>query len=499
MKNIDKSKLVLANSEDFVITDKPLETKQIGYYKDAWNRFKKNKVSLVAFVIICIIMFFIVFGPYMKRYSEPKNKSDGIKIGYLTPRVKILEKLGIFDGTKKIEMPKNFVIKLAKDPRAKGIILSGVPKELLDDDFSNDKKYENVDDLKIKVDYYRYIDFINSYYDKVDGIVKLNSIVGHSDHGKGKVISISPDKTIVKFENLDTPVEFDKDQSKKLFVLDPPTLHTTIKTLNEEQYNDALSKNLIVELLSITDGNYIVKVKFFNFVLNQDAADTYFWFGTDGEGRDLFLTLWNGARISLLMALSIVIINAIIGLTIGSISGYYGGKFDLLFDRFVEILGGIPFMAVLTLLIIRFGTTLPVIVLAFTLTGWIGSYAMARMQFYRFKNREYILAARTLGAKDSRIMFRHIFPNALGYMVTTFALAIPSFIFSEASFSYLGIINYQNAISIGILLEQGQRVMSVHPHTLIFPALYISILMITFNLFGNGLRDAFNPSLRGAE
>jgi len=96
-------------------------------------------------------------------------------------------------------------------------------------------------------------------------------------------------------------------------------------------------------------------------------------------------------------------------------------------------------------------------------------------------------------------MFKHIFPNAIGYMVTSFALAIPSFVFTEASFSYLGIINYSDAISVGMLLEQGQKVMQNQPHLLLFPALYIAILMITFNLFGNGLRDAFNPSLRGTE
>ena len=199
------------------------------------------------------------------------------------------------------------------------------------------------------------------------------------------------------------------------------------------------------------------------------------------------------------MAVSIVVINAIVGLTIGSISGYYGGTFDLLFDRFVEILAGIPFMAVLTLLIIRFGTELWVVVIAFTATGWLGTYSMSRMQFYRFKHREYILAARTLGAKDARIMFKHIFPNAIGYMVTSFALAIPSFVFVEASYSYLQIIDYQNTTSIGKLLEIGQGVMADYPHLLVFPALYIAILMIAFNLFGNGLRDAFNPSLRGVE
>jgi len=443
--DIDKSKLVLINDEDTVISDIALETKEIGYYQDAWNRFKKNKASLVAFVIICILFFFVLFGPYMKVYEMPSNPADAIKLGYLPPKVPLLEKLGIFDGSKKITKGKNFLLGIYNSEFGEDVILSGMPEELIDNDPSNDYLYDEVYNLTVTVDMYEYANYINSYVDESN-----------------------------------EPV---------------------VKIFSKDQFEEALSRNLIIDVLSVSsDGNtYQARVDFFKYTLDQNPEHTYFWFGTDLDGRDLFTTLWTGARISLLMALSIVVINAIIGMTIGAIAGYYGGSFDLIFDRFVEILGGIPFMAVLTLLIIRYGSTLWVIVTAFTLTGWIGSYAMTRMQFYRFKNREYILAARTLGAKDSRIMFKHIFPNAIGYMVTSFALAIPSFVFAEATYSFLGIINYSNAISVGMLLEKGQAVMQNQPHLLVFPALYIAILMIAFNLFGNGLRDAFNPSLRGTE
>ncbi|MDY0346358.1 MAG: ABC transporter permease [Acholeplasma sp.] len=447
LNNIDKSKLVLVNEDDVVISDVALETKEIGYYQDAWNRFKKNPVSLVAFVIICILFFFVLVGPHMKVYTKPANPADSSKIGYLPPKVPFLEKLGFMDGSKTIKKGKNFLLTLYNSPFGEGIILSGMPEELIDNDPSNDYLYDEVYELEVKVDMYKYVNYITSYLDE---------------------------------SNTDTSV-------KKIF--------------SKEQFEAALADNLIIDIISVSpDGNtYTVRVDFFKYALNQTPEDTYFWFGTDRDGRDLFTLLWDGARISLIMAISVVIINAIVGLTIGAIAGYYGGTFDLLFDRFVEILGGIPFMAVLTLLIIRFGSAMGVIIFAFTITGWMGSYSMARMQFYRFKNREYILAARTLAASDSRIMFKHIFPNALGYMVTSFALAIPSFVFTEASYAYLGIINYSNAISVGMLLEQGQQVMGTDPHMLIFPSFYIAILMITFNLFGNGLRDAFNPSLRGTE
>ena len=124
-----------------------------------------------------------------------------------------------------------------------------------------------------------------------------------------------------------------------------------------------------------------------------------------------------------------------------------------------------------------------------------------RMQFYRFKNQEYVLAARTLGAKDGRLIFKHIFPNAIGTLVTSCALIIPSMIYSETNLTYLGIINLAsgNITSVGTLIANGQGALSTYPHITLFPSVFLVLLMLSFNLFGNGLRDAFNPSLRGAE
>lgn len=142
-----------------------------------------------------------------------------------------------------------------------------------------------------------------------------------------------------------------------------------------------------------------------------------------------------------------------------------------------------------------------ILFISFFLTGWIGMASQTRMQFYRFKNQEYVLAARTLGARDGRIMFKHIFPNALGTLVTGQVLVIPAMIFSESSLSYLGIINLStgNLTSVGTLLAAADPYLSSYPYMMVFPAVFISLLMLSFNLFGNGLRDAFNPSLRGSE
>lgn len=464
MREIDKSKLVLVHSQDINIGDEPLEGKEIGYYRDSWIRFKKNKASVVAFIIICIIMVFVLLGPYMKKYDLYKdNKIEAERLSNLVPKIPVLEKLGIFDGTKTITLGKGFLNHMYHESGeiGEGIILAGYPEALKQD--PDDPAYADVVSLTVTVDYYKFVNYTRSYMPE-----GFNFSSGGGDYG---------------------PV---------------------IRSLLESEYQEAVAKNYIIDIIDITRSpdpanpgkdfvEYKVRLNEFLYALDQKPEDTYFWFGTTNKGGDLFTELWRGARISIIMALVVTIINSTIGLLIGSIAGYYGGVFDLLFDRVVEIISALPFLVILTLLVLRFGSALWVIVVAFTATGWIGSYGTGRMQFYRFKNREYVLAAKTLGASDIRIMMKHIFPNTLGLIVTGYALAIPSFVFTESTYSFLGIINYTDATSVGMLIKQGQEVMSTYPHLLIFPSVYIAILMIAFNLLGNGLRDAFNPALRGVE
>ena len=238
------------------------------------------------------------------------------------------------------------------------------------------------------------------------------------------------------------------------------------------------------------------------YILKDDVTEPYFVFGTNETGQDILVCLASGARFSLLLAVVVASINLIVGAIIGAIEGYYGGVIDLVIERFIEILGSIPFMIVITLLKYHLDVShVLILFISFFLTGWTGMAGRTRMQFYRFKNQEYVMAARTLGASDKRIMFKHIFPNAIGTLITSCVLVIPGVIFSETSLSYLGIINLDSGdmSSVGTLLAQGNARLFTHPHVILFPAIFISLLMLSFNLFGNGLRDAFNPSLRGTE
>jgi oligopeptide transport system permease protein len=229
-----------------------------------------------------------------------------------------------------------------------------------------------------------------------------------------------------------------------------------------------------------------------------------FILGTNSMGQDLFSAIGIGARFSIIFAVLVSAINLFIGAIYGAIEGYYGGTADIVMERIAEILSGVPFIVVVTLFQMHLASKVGVVaclLFAFVTTGWIGTAGLVRTQFYRFKNQEHILAARTLGASDARLMFRHIFPNALGTIITSVVLVIPGVIFSESTLSYLNIVNLETSsvTSVGTLLANGQGMMSSYPHIILFPALFISLLEISFNLFGNGLRDAFNPALRGAD
>ena len=246
---------------------------------------------------------------------------------------------------------------------------------------------------------------------------------------------------------------------------------------------------------------YRVRVCYYEYFKFLHGEYPRFLFGTNQYGQDLFACLASGARLSFLLAMCVAAINLTIGAAYGAISGYYGGRTDIILGRIAEFLSAVPLIVAATLFELHIGRLvgpLLTLVFVFSLTGWLSQAARVRMQFYRFKGREYVLAARTLGAKDGRIMLKHIFPNALGTIVTGAALAIPAVIFSESTLSYLGVINFETSgfISLGAMLSQGQSLIAAAPHVLFFPALFIALLEVAFNLFGNGLRDALNPTLR---
>lgn len=352
------------------IFDQNIEGEAIGFFKDAYLRFKKNKAAIISMWIILFIVFMAIFGPMMSPYHFREQHTS---FGTLPPRIPILENFGIADGC--VEM----------------------------DIFATDME----------------------------------------EYG---------------------------DAIKK------------VKSSYTWKYRNKEIEKVIVDV---------------NLYEYRGAQDHYFIFGTDNIGRDLFVRLWRGTRISLLIGVISVLINCFIGVVYGAVSGYYGGKVDMVMQRIAEILGGIPFLVMSILFIMVLGAGVWSFILVLIITGWIGMSRMIRAQFYRYKDYEYVMASRTMGASDKTLIFRHILPNAIGPIITQATFAVPSAIFSESFLSYLGLGIQAPEPSIGVLLAEGQKVLTSSPHLTLFPALVVSALMLAFNMFGNGLRDAFDPRMRG--
>ncbi|MBM7833094.1 ABC transporter permease [Clostridium sardiniense] len=229
--------------------------------------------------------------------------------------------------------------------------------------------------------------------------------------------------------------------------------------------------------------------------MNQGPSAKHF-FGTDNLGRDLFDRLWIGGRVSLIIAFVGTLIECLVGIIYGGISGYFGGRVDNIMMRIVEILNSIPYLIIVILIAVRLGNGILPLLIALCITGWTGIARMVRGQVMQLKESEYVMAAKTLGASPLWIIFKHMIPNSLGIIIVYITFDIPSYIFAEAFLSFIGLGIQPPETSWGAMASAGQQVMLFYPSQLIFPSLAIAITMLAFNLLGDGLRDALDPKLR---
>jgi len=221
------------------------------------------------------------------------------------------------------------------------------------------------------------------------------------------------------------------------------------------------------------------------------------WFGTDDLGRDMFARVWFGGRISLFIGLMAALIDLLIGVIYGGISGYVGGKADQIMMRIVDVLYGLPYLIVVILLMVVMEPGLLTIITALVATGWIGMARLVRGQILQLKEMEFVLAARTLGADIKRLLFRHLIPNTMGPIIVNMTFTVPVAIYVEAFLSFIGLGVQSPLASWGTMVNDGVRVLlSGYWWRLAFPAFLISLTMFAFNIFGDGLRDALDPKLR---
>jgi oligopeptide transport system permease protein len=227
----------------------------------------------------------------------------------------------------------------------------------------------------------------------------------------------------------------------------------------------------------------------------KDMKDTYFWFGSDALGRDQWTRLWEGTRVSLIIAFVAAVLDLVIGVSYGGISAFYGGRVDNVMQRIAEILVGIPNLVIILLMMLVLKPGIISIVIALSITGWIGMSRIVRGEVLKLKNQEFVLASRTLGTSNGTIIRKHLVPNISGIIIINTMFSVPGAIFFEAFLSFIGLGIVPPDASLGSLIDLGFDNLRLYPYMLVFPAIVISVLMIAFNIVGDGLRDAFDPKM----
>ena len=256
-----------------------------------------------------------------------------------------------------------------------------------------------------------------------------------------------------------------------------------------------------LEDLGILDGsekmNTVSGVNVVNNYKEKGLDDTYYWFGSDNFSRDIWTRTWHGARVSLIIAVVAAVIDMIIGMSYGLISGYFGGKTDMVMQRILEVANSIPRLVIVTLLLLVFKPGMLTIIIALMLTEWVGMSRIARAEMLKLKEQEFVLASRTLGAGSFFIIFREVLPNIIGPIITQVMFSIPTAIFTEAFLSFVGLGIPVPQCSLGSLISDGFNSFTTHPYQIVAPIFVMAFLMLSFNLVADGLREALDPKMKG--
>ena len=515
--HIPKEKFTFVN-EGERLSDQKFEDKPVSYFKDAWIRFRKSKASVVATVIIVCIILYAFLAPLLITSHESTFMVN--MYAKKPARVASLREWGIMDGGVNRDFSEKGLIKNvavgigAEDWDGRGVSLEegleseyqpmlkiGEPRTIIGPAKKESKSFEGRIDAYLEVGFF----YRSIKQDELQNILDWEAETGkhilYPLIENNKWCMDTQDANYWYKSNKGTPVVTDENGKAK-------TIEYGEGMMLEDNYKRDADGNLVY--WEYTGGGTFetaqlkIRVLYYNYYQYLYGSTPDYIMGTDSQGYDLALRIAGGIKLSLLVAVFVCVINFILGSIYGAIEGYYGGTVDIVMERVADILWNVPFIVVATLFQIHLSAKLgaiPCLLFAYVVTGWISTASRVRTQFYRFKTQEYVMAARTLGARDRRIIWKHIFPNSLGTIITSSALAIPSTMLSESMLSFLGIVKLGTAesTSLGTLLADASGIWTNYPHLMIYPAIVISLLMICFNLFGNGLRDAFNPALRGVE
>lgn len=419
-----------------------IERPSLTFFQDGWRRLKANKVAMVSMIAIVVITLGAIVIPWFWPYSY---KQQDLNLANLPAVMKVYP----VDEENSIYVTPQYML-MVVSPKGE---LKGLA-EAIRKDMAQKKNYFDINGKAVVVDYSFYSDALKEYK-------KLEKSAKKS--GNNMVQVKKADYLKKYFEGTDT------------------------KEISLSEAQDIL-ENKMARTQVTCDGEPLthqVSVKNQTYLL-----------GTDGLGRDLFIRIVYGARISLLVGFFAAFINFVVGVFYGAIAGYAGGQTDNIMMRIVDVLDSIPMTLYVILIMVVVGPGIVSIILALGLTFWVKMARIVRGQVLTLKQQEFVKAAIVTGADTRRIITKHLIPNMMGPIMVNIAMQIPSAIFNEAFLSFVGLGISAPMASWGTLCNDALAGIYVYPYQMVFPAIAISVTILTFNLFSDGLRDAFDPKQR---
>lgn len=419
-----------------------IERPSLTFFQDGWRRLKANKIAMISMIAIFVITLGAIVIPWFWPYSY---KQQDLNLANLPAVMKVYP----VDDENSIYVTPQYMV-MVVSPK-------GELKELAEatrKDIAQKKNFFDINGKAVVVDYSFYADALKEYK-KLEKSAKKN--------GTNMV------------------------QVKKADYLKAYFAGTDTKEISLTEAQDIL-ENKMARTQVTCDGQALT---------NQvSVKNQTYLLGTDGLGRDLFIRIVYGARISLLVGFFAAFINFVVGVFYGAIAGYAGGQTDNIMMRIVDVLDSIPMTLYVILIMVVVGPGIVSIILALGLTFWVKMARIVRGQVLTLKQQEFVKAAIVTGADTRRIITKHLIPNMMGPIMVNIAMQIPSAIFNEAFLSFVGLGISAPMASWGTLCNDALAGIYVYPYQMVFPAIAISVTILTFNLFSDGLRDAFDPKQR---
>jgi oligopeptide transport system permease protein len=461
------------SADDFAAADVTADAEHISrpslsYWQDAWIRLRKNRRALISLYIVIALAVFTLLGPLMWQVDPSLQDLNQISQAPSLPKPAVMvapySRWSGIDDFPAIPAEYDIII-----PAPTGV---GVPEEAT-------------------------TQRVRLVWDPVDG-----------GGGYNVYRNTRPPKTI---NDLGLPLggTFAGNQVsyEDRLNLEPQTYYYSIVPTDGFDESEHYTTIAVTPLLAITRDEAVNRglISETDVILPGTHLDLEFHpFGTDYLGRDMLARLMEGARISLFIGICAPFLYVLFGIAYGGFAGYFGGILDQLLMRFADFVVALPFLLFMILFKIAFGIgpgesgILPMLI-ALVVLGWPGTARLVRGQVLQIREQGYIQAARLLGAKDRYLVIRHIIPNTMGVILVTLTFAVPSAIFTEAFLSFIGMGVAPPTPSWGSMCNEGVKTMSSHPHELIFPAAFISITVLAFNLLGDGLTEALDSRMRSRE